>query len=136
MRNINGINLLMEDTRNGNNKMTKTEWFQLAESNRAKLLNLILEFHPMNRSITGIPEVPDIVMSAELACQNVRAEIRKNWEGGGATVKFMRALDTKDFKTAYSVLDETWFGVPESASYAWSREGFKECVVLLEDPVE
>lgn len=117
--------------------MTREQWFNFANEHRQELSSLIGEFHPMNRSITGVPSnLPDLVENPERACQQIRREVREKWEGGSPVIKFQKALETGDYDTIVSVLNETWFGVPESASFAWSRVGFKECVALLEDPVE
>lgn len=117
--------------------MTREEWFKFAKEHRQELSALIGEFHPMNRSITGVPSnLPDLAENPEKACQQIRREVREKWEGGSPLMKFDKALESNDYDVIVQILNETWFGVPESASYAWSRTGFKECVALLEDPVE
>lgn len=119
--------------------MTKIEWLAFAFEHRQEILSLIADYHPLNRGIEGIPHGAgeDIAMDAELACQNIRKLLREEaYNKPGPietpTVTFSKALDAHDVDKIMKVLWDTWFGVPESQSFAWSLVGFKEAVVLLE----
>jgi len=44
-------------------------------------------------------------------------------------------LDAQDISKAMKLLNDAWFGVPESTD-CWQIYGFKEAVDLLDDPPE
>ncbi len=77
-----------------------------------------------------------------MACAAVREEIRAaagdSFEiaaGSSPLARFDDALACGDWETLWTLLNETWIGVPESTS-CWSIRGFAEAVALLEDPPE
>ena len=108
--------------------MTEQEWISQAKQNRDKLASLLSMFHPVTLHKT---DMKITAKAAELACENVRQSIRHNFEGSPVK-QFDEALAVNDINTVNRLLNEAWFGVPESTS-CWSIEGFKEAVELMED---
>jgi hypothetical protein len=118
--------------------MNREQWLAFAKEHRQEIISLMADYHPRNRRVKGIPAgaQDDIVGAAEEACQNVRKRILEdaskieNLEP--ATVLFSRALDSDNVDVIMGLLWDTWFGVPESQSFAWSLVGFKEIVALMD----
>lgn len=67
---------------------------------------------------------------AQQACDNICAEVKT--EPMPDIVAIRKAKDTDKM---FELLNNTWFGVPESTS-CWGITGFREIVCLLEDPPE
>lgn len=112
--------------------MTEAEWIEYAKANQQKLEYLIGRYHPV-RLETILPdgEMRITAPNAENACIGVRDHIRRNFEGDPIT-QFANALKNSDIARANTILNEAWFGVPESTS-CWRIEGFREAVRLMED---
>lgn len=108
--------------------MTKQEWLQKARDNQDKLVNLIATYHPTNNG-------PAPVVEANSAA--VRKQIKNDLEYclESAVTKFNNAIKNNDTNMIYNILQETWFGVPESVE-CWQIKGFHESVILLESPWE
>lgn len=113
--------------------MTEREWLDTATAHRAALAALLRAYHPANISARN-PPMKITAVAAERACENVREDIRRNHEGD-PVAQFDEAIKGGDVNTAMRLLDQAWFGVPESTS-CWNIEGFKEAVDLLDDPPE
>lgn len=111
--------------------MTKEEWLREASGAKDKLASLIDHYHPANR-LPGGTDLPITAHNAERACVHVRSEIRKNFEGNPRE-QFFTALDEEDTDKISNLLNDTWFGVPES-TLCWQIPGFREAVKLITDP--
>lgn len=111
--------------------MTKQEWLQRAKTDQDKLKKLIGNYHPLTRRLSE-SSIPITAPNAERACAQIRADIKRNSEGDPLT-KFDEALTIGNWKVINNILNETWFGVPES-TLAWQLEGFREAIILLEEP--
>lgn len=111
--------------------MTKTEWLVYANNHRGKLVSLISIYHPVNEYKGIRPSLPITAQNAEAACVVVRNEIRKNSEGN-PELEFMKALESQDVLTMNRILNQVWFGIPESTT-CWDIEGFREAITLMED---
>lgn len=127
--------------------MTTKEWIEQARENAIPLRELLQGYHPRSNyrpkglmiEVAGEDvEVelrhPITAPNAERACEAVREEIRKK-EGDDPLVEFDSALATEDIGKLTCLLNEAWFGVPESTS-CWRIPGFHEAVELLDDPPE
>jgi hypothetical protein len=69
---------------------------------------------------------------AEMACAAVRQSIATEQVGKPTPAsRFDDALATDDISQLNSLLDDAWFGVPESTD-CWGIEGFSEAVELLD----
>lgn len=133
--------------------MLTNEWLAQLEKNEVILRNFVANWHPsaqfprviQNESVlmkdgtaVAIP-VPEAFMPitapmAEQACQRVRQSIRQETPED-PLLRWDNALKSKDIIELINLLNEAWFGVPESTS-CWGIKGFKEAVELLEDPPE
>jgi hypothetical protein len=109
--------------------MNSKEWLAYAQINRDALESIIARYHPVNRRLSDLPITAP---NAERACEEVRQDIKRNTEGNPLT-KFRDALASNDWKSINLVLNEVWFGVPES-TLAWQIEGFREMINLIEEP--
>jgi hypothetical protein len=70
--------------------------------------------------------------AAERACEEVRQRI-KDQNDSDPLERFDTALEAGDWRTVYSLLDQAWFGVPETTS-CWRIDGFTQAVDLMDDP--
>lgn len=113
---------------------TTIEWLKEARDNREKLVSLIKSYHPVNRQPGRRSQDHITAPNAEMACTVVRKQIRENFEGDPVK-EFNEALDTGDIPKIYRLLDQTWFGVPETTS-CWRIDGFREAVDLMDDMPE
>jgi len=115
--------------------MTKAEWLAKVEEKQELLKSLIANYHPR------LPHKPRHELeitapNAEMARQTVVKEMLLSGECQGDPVKrFEVALATEDIGELMSILNRTWFGVPESTS-CWNISGFSEAVDLMDDPPE
>jgi|SRR5215203_1491032 len=111
--------------------MTKSDWIEYAKEHRQELLCLLADYHPTNRGAGLGRNIT--APRAEKACEIFREQIVAQFTGEPATIQFSKAIDSKDFHTISHLLNDTWFGVPESQTDAWNLVGFKEAVFLLEE---
>lgn len=110
--------------------VTKAEWIAKVEANKHKLITLIAAYHPV--SLAPLIGMKITAPNAEAACEVVRDNIRKNFEGNPAT-EFQDALREKNISRLMNLMSDAWFGVPESTD-CWKIPGFKEAVDLMDDP--
>jgi len=113
--------------------MTSVEWIDSARTHERVLTDLVEAYHPASRSqSTGF--MPITAPSTELACTEIRHHIASEERNLAApSVRLTAALSVGDVKAAMSLLQSTWFGVPESTD-CWCIPGFSEVVALLSDP--
>jgi len=94
--------------------MNISEWTQLLDSNWDDLIVMIGRYHPASEQPTLEAPRPITAPGAERACQETREEIR---EKGGSPIDAARlAKKEGDHETLWSLLQQTWFGLPESES--------------------
>lgn len=110
--------------------MRKDEWFNQANQSKDKLISLIGYYHPA--CLQGLVGMRITAPNAEMVSERIRESIRKNFDGNPVT-EFITALDNKDISKCMKLLNDAWFGVPESTD-CWKISGFKECVDLLDEP--
>jgi hypothetical protein len=112
--------------------MTKHEWLSNIKQNKDKIDSLISRFHPVRR-VSKYPVDGCVITApnAERACEAVRDNIRKNFEGDPVE-EFQLALEAEDTSKCYKIMSDTWFGVPESRD-CWNLIGFQEIVDLLDE---
>lgn len=112
--------------------MTCEEWLEEVETHKKAILELIAEYHPMNRSPGRRPNDYITAPNAEWAATLVRKAIKENGDEA-PDKRFEEALTVKNITTLMTVMNEVWFGFPESIM-CWKIAGFREMVTLLEDP--
>jgi hypothetical protein len=122
----------------GNEKpMNKQEWLALAAHNRDQLKSLLSTYHPINRLPFRRQEHNITASAAESACEAIRVDINKRYVADprprDPLGELDRAIDSGDIGVIQNLLNEAWFGVPESTD-CWRIPGFTEAVELLEDP--
>lgn len=109
--------------------MNNHEWLTKVKSNEDVLKTFIKEWHPTNLVRNSMRITAH---NAEAASRYVRAQIRNQAERADPIVRFELALAQSDIIGINNVLNEAWFGVPESTD-CWSIKGFREAVELMED---
>ena len=115
--------------------MNKTDWLSLVIRNQDKLIRLIHNYHPVYRSKSQ-SDFKITAPAPEAACEVVRGIIKKDYKDRLDPAKtFALAIEKQDDRMITDILNETWFGVPESTS-CWSIDGFDECIQLLENPID
>lgn len=110
--------------------MTNQEWLDAVKSNQDILKSFIKDWHPTN--IARKPSMRITAPNTEAASKVVRASIRNSAERADPIIRFELALLQSDIPGINNVLNETWFGVPESTD-CWNIPGFREAVNLMED---
>ncbi len=122
--------------------MNLAEWFAYATEHRQELIALLADFHPTNRlpgtrhSNASNDYHGDYITApnAEAACVQVRRRIRdEQATEKPATIRLSEAIDNKEYHKVVSLLNDAWFGVPESRG-SWGIIGFEQAVILLENP--
>lgn len=124
--------------------MTTHEWVAQARRDAGALKALLAEYHPVNRQPGTRREIASesgallqrgdwiTAPGAEAACVQVRRQIRDAFDGN-PQAKLDAALADGNVAAIMSLLNDAWFGVPESQT-CWRIRGFKEAVRLLEEP--
>ena len=116
--------------------MKKELWIQFIRENVAKLVMLVEKYHPTNLADIAKPNPslvgPITAKMAEQSCAAIRESIARV-KTTDPVERFQDALNVEDIGELCSVLQETWFGVPETSS-CWKIPGFREAVRLLESP--
>lgn len=107
--------------------MDKEAWFTSVKDNKKVLLEITKRFHPSCKTET----LPITAKKAEKACEVVRARIKRQDDRDPVEVLTF-AIEHKDSSTILRLLNDVWFGVPES-THCWKVPGFKELVDLIED---
>jgi hypothetical protein len=113
--------------------MNAKEWMIEVVENKETLLSLIRNYHPSSQE-RGRPRYYGRITApeAEQACQNIREKIREENSDNPVT-RFEAALLNNNAIEVIRILEEAWFGVPESTG-CWSITGFPQAVDLLDDP--
>ena len=87
----------------------REEWWLLVEHHKNNLLQLVDRFHPANNRCNLYKITAPL---AEVACEQIRQEIKEQTEKTPSE-SFQLFMDQKDPELV-SLLNETWFGMPES----------------------
>ncbi|MCK9458183.1 MAG: hypothetical protein M0R80_00710 [Proteobacteria bacterium] len=113
---------------------TAEQWWTLVEQYHDELRELVSTFHPCNHTYTDFAITAEV---AEAICEQARAAIRAK-DADDPIERFEQYRTEKNPKLA-SLLNETWFGMPESTEVR-SYPGFgvlcnlcSEAYVLQED---
>ena len=117
--------------------MTSKEWVEKVQKNAPVLVDLVVRYHPGSNRASVLDNDPDVSITApvaEIMCNNLRQEIRKN-TFTSPVQDFMNAITLEDSEKIYSIFSKTWLGVPESTS-CWSIPGFSLMVDLMDDHPE
>ena len=116
--------------------MTTKEWLTEASGSKDKVKSIISKYHPIYRQANRRQNDHITASNAEAACTMIRKEIQDSTpEDFNPTERYQYAIDTHDISLALKILNETWFGVPESTN-CWNILGFRELVNLCDDPPE
>jgi|SRR5690348_8472641 len=110
--------------------MTSKEWWELLESNWKNLDHIIRRHHPKFKGgPTGVDSPIVTAAGAQAACNAVIADIQTKPAPDLVTI-----IKEKDTEKMMAVLNETWFGVPESRSYVERLQGWSELLDMVEQP--
>ena len=115
-----------------NQTMTRSRWLQRVADNAEALRSLIANYHPSAGK--RAPKMPITAHNAEVACENVRQKIATE-QPTDPVKRWDVAVANGDISTLDSLLNDAWFGVPESTQ-CWEIPGFSVAVDLMDDPPE
>lgn len=115
---------------------TWDEWYKYAEDNRGALAVITASYHPHYRTPGGT-NLPITAHGAEAACIEIRKQIRDTSAPSQRmpTLRLLNAIKEKNSNEILQILNEVWFGVPES-TLCWNLEGWQEMLNLIEDVPE
>jgi hypothetical protein len=102
------------------------EWWAFLEENKEDLCDLILGYHPGSVAQRADYYAPITAPRAEAACEVVREAIKQE-ASPDPLLQFKYALDFKrdeDIDTVLRILNQTWFGIPESRELVYRLVGF------------
>lgn len=112
--------------------MTTEVWWTIVRSNRTQLCELVTNYHPWTVH-RPFPVGPVTAHQAEIACGVIRGLIAgAEQEMNSPAFRLNQAIDSHNAAEIISLLESTWFGVPESKS-AWSIPGFSLACDLMDD---
>lgn len=111
--------------------ITKEDWLRKILSNKMLLREYIDRWHPNGTQRAHQAPMPVTAATPELVRQRLLDDIKTK----DPAARFDEACERHDFMTIHKLLDETWFGVPESTS-CWKIPGFSLSVDLMDDPPE
>lgn len=92
---------------------TKEEWWKFVEENVNTLQNLIARYHPYYKNLHLGHKIS--AETAERVCKQVRKQIAEETVED-PQVSFRKFVEARDEKLV-NLLNEVWFGMPESMSY-------------------
>ncbi len=107
------------DKKPRNYPRTADEWWRLFDYHTANLRNLVAEFHPAYARWAR--RMPITAADAEAACEKFREEIER--ETADDPLECFDQFALQRSPGVVALLNQTWFGVPESAD-AHSLPGF------------
>ena len=121
-----------------------SEWWKLLEDNHDKLLNLVRDYHPGSPHAGSSKRMPITAGGAEAQRRVFRTQIEmaelREAQASAPAARFQVAVSSKDAGTVVLLLNETWFGIPESRD-AHGLPGFgalcdlcSECGCVLPEP--
>jgi len=105
------------------------EWWAMVEHHQENILSLCAAFHPYYRK--SHPQMPITAARAEEACKDVREEILKEGKGD-PQVRFRANLKSKQAVEMVNLLNEVWFGMPESSNVREQPGFFELCDLCSE----
>lgn len=104
------------------------QWFQDIERHKEVLISIIEKYHP-SRKIKS--DLKITAAKAEKVCELIRSKIKDETKED-VLLLFERALKEENVTVILRILNDVWFGVPESTD-CWKIPGFKELVDLIEE---
>lgn len=91
---------------------TKEDWWMVLEKNWENIFDMIMSYHPLSRNYR-IDTMEITASSAEVACETVRRQISASHHPMSVEQRIKEYKKDKNPEMA-SLLNETWFGIPES----------------------
>lgn len=125
-------------------------WVSRLYHSQRELRELVRRYHPSSKSAIEVPAgsgeelavstrelqplLPVTAPAAQDCCNKICEEITKR-SPDSPVLRYDAALANQDLVELQKLLQEAWFGVPESTS-CWLIPGFTVLVDLLDDPPE
>lgn len=109
---------------------TKDEWWQQLDHNWKNVIGIILMFYPFtDKYVKTDSDHPGVAQAPQAACNTVIAEIvksgRKKWDDQKAFIEHLEGLRNDRSPEIDKIMQETWFGIPESRGSRY-LPGFQE----------
>lgn len=89
------------------------EWWEVVKRYKDDLIDLVQTFHPICR--------PD---SSNVMCHIIRQELADEGIHTNPVDGLKNAIESQDHNAILAILNQTWFGIPETSS-AHQSDGFK-----------
>ena len=116
--------------------MTNQEWWALVDEHWDALFDCVEAFHPTTRDPSYCNDFEITAPTPERACENVRDAIREECrEGMSIGMRLKRAKADRDLASLMKLMNEAWFGAPESRD-VYGVDGFRLLCHLCEEPPE
>ena len=115
--------------------MTSQEWLEIATDNAPQLRKLLEEYHPISQGMitrADLPYMPITAPAAEQVCREIREQIKSTHPTLNPVEAFNAALAEGNVPVIITLLNQAWFGVPESTD-CWKIPGFSAAVGLMDD---
>lgn len=114
------------------------QWLDKVKAHQVVLAALIADYHPAARARVRdrqmanrvVDDMPITAPMAERACSRVRESIAAEYKTD-PVVDFDNAIKSEDTGKIIVILNQAWFGVPESTS-CWKIPGFGVAVELID----
>jgi hypothetical protein len=107
--------------------MTTSDWWSIFDEHRDVIRTLVAKYHPTSGRKHNMPIS---AAGAEAACEAARNRILKDSTVPGI-VRFDAAVQSRNVEVLISLLNDAWFGMPESMSVR-SEAGFHQLCDLCE----
>jgi hypothetical protein len=95
--------------------MTKSDFWEIFDANQADVRRLVAKYHPTAATSGRQRGTVITARAAESACEEIRKDIREASVQMGIT-RFDTAAKERDAVALIRILNEAWFGMPESTS--------------------
>ncbi len=107
-------------------------WWTQLERYKTSIRQIVVDFHPAAGRPGANPLQYITAARAEEACEDVRKSLK---DGPDPVAGFDKAFIGRDIDVMLKILNETWFGIPESRSVVEGLgRAFGELCDLCSDP--
>lgn len=91
------------------------DWWAVLLKNQLVLTELIRMYHPIFRQTKEFDETIS-APAAEALCEIIRQEVVEEFHSSDPIACFDEAIESRDYAALLTLLNQTWFGLPESYS--------------------
>lgn len=110
--------------------MTKSRWLGIVNDHASELRELVANYHP-SATAPRRKRMPITTTAPEAACEMIREQIKAE-APTDPLARWDKAISEQNISEINSLLNDAWFGVPESTE-CWSIPGFGIACDLMDD---